>query len=60
MTGTIIAKGPGLTDLASGINTEHEAVTASLRNGFEHAITCGQLLIEARSKTAHGAWLPWL
>lgn len=60
MSGTIIANGPGLTDLASRINTEHAAVETSFRNGFEHAVECGRLLIEAKAKIPHGAWLPWL
>src|SRR5215470_5652201 len=60
MSGTIIARGPDLTDLALRIKAEHEAATVSFNAGLEHALACGQLLIEAKSKIPHGAWLPWL
>jgi hypothetical protein len=46
--------------LASRINAEHDAATASFNTGLEHALTCGRLLIEAKAKIPHGAWLPWL
>jgi hypothetical protein len=36
-------------------------VVRSLKRGIEHAITAGNLLIEAKAKlNKHGQWLPWL
>jgi N6-adenosine-specific RNA methylase IME4 len=49
-----------LVDIAARIRTEHEAVTASLKRGIEHAIAAGELLIEAKDHVPHGQWLPWL
>src|SRR5215216_4681015 len=46
--------------LASEINAEHRAFTASLSKTAEHGIRCGELLTEAKSKCAHGTWLDWL
>jgi hypothetical protein len=49
-----------IRDLASQIRSEHLAVKEAVRNSFEHAIKCGDLLLEAKAKVAHGKWLPWL
>lgn len=49
-----------LTDLAARIREEHEATSAFLRHGLEHAIAAGKLLIEAKAQLKHGEWLPWL
>src|SRR5216683_3280988 len=60
MSAVTIASGPGLSDLASRINAEHDGATSSFNAGIEHALACGRLLIEAKGKIPHGAWLPWL
>ncbi len=49
-----------LADLAHGIKTEHEAVCHALKRELAHAITAGNLLIEAKALIPHGGWLPWL
>jgi hypothetical protein len=49
-----------LPDLAGRIRVEHEAVSASLKESVRHAITAGELLIEAKAQLDHGRWLPWL
>jgi hypothetical protein len=49
-----------LADLAERINGEHAAAVASFRTVIDHAIACGRLLIEAKDKVEHGAWIPWL
>ena len=49
-----------LSDLAARIRSEHEASTAAMRRGCEHAINAGRLLIEAKAQIQHGQWLPWL
>ena len=49
-----------LTGLAQRINDAHAACEASARTTVENAITCGQALIEAKSKIEHGGWLTWL
>lgn len=49
-----------LPDLAARIRTEHEATAAALQRGVMHAMTAGDLLIEAKAQLKHGHWLPWL
>jgi hypothetical protein len=49
-----------LTTLAASINAEHAQAQAAAGAAVEHARRCGELLIEAKSKTNHGEWLPWL
>jgi hypothetical protein len=49
-----------LADLAARISAEHKAVAASLKSSLAHAMTAGDLLIEARAQLKHGQWLPWL
>jgi Protein of unknown function (DUF3102) len=49
-----------LPDLASRIRAEHEATSAALKTSVEHAMTAGELLIEAKALVKHGQWLPWL
>lgn len=49
-----------LADLAARIRMEHEAAAASRRQGIGHALTAGELLLEAKAKVHHGEWLPWL
>ena len=49
-----------LDQLAQRINDEHEKANAAFEKGLGHALTAGQLLLEAKSKVKHGEWLDWL
>jgi hypothetical protein len=49
-----------LTDLAARINTAHETSQRFLKQGAEHAMHAGDLLLEAKASLPHGQWLPWL
>jgi hypothetical protein len=49
-----------LSDLAQAIDREHQAAIGAARSAVEHAITCGQLLLQAKAEVGHGGWLPWL
>jgi hypothetical protein len=49
-----------VTTLAVRIRQELEATRTSLVQAVEHAITAGELLIEAKQQVKHGEWLPWL
>jgi Protein of unknown function (DUF3102) len=49
-----------LRDAAGRIDAEHEAATAHFANALEHAVTAGELLIEAKTRLGHGQWLGWL
>jgi hypothetical protein len=62
MTGTIaaLAGDNSLPDLAARIRAEHEAVSTALKESVRHAITAGELLVEAKGQLGHGRWLPWL
>jgi phage N-6-adenine-methyltransferase len=58
---------PILHDLAARIREEHDAAEAAkgaavvvARKGIEHALTAGELLLEAKAQVPHGQWLPWL
>jgi Protein of unknown function (DUF3102) len=49
-----------LVILAEQINTEHRACEVAVASAVEHAIRCGELLVEAKREASHGNWLPWL
>lgn len=49
-----------LAVLADEIRSEHAGIAQSLARGLQHAITAGELLIEAKALLKHGQWLPWL
>ena len=49
-----------LADLATLINTEHSAAQSAYGSALEHALRVGELLTQAKTQCAHGAWLPWL
>ena len=55
-----INRSNSLTDLAHRIKAEHEAGTLAIKRGVEHAIACGQMLIEAKGQLKHGQFGPWL
>jgi hypothetical protein len=60
MTQNDIASSNRLADLAAQIRVEHEAFTAAMKRGVQHAVTAGEMLIEAKARMKHGQWLPWL
>jgi Protein of unknown function (DUF3102) len=49
-----------LDELAQRIKEEHSNVARALHRGFIHACAAGELLIQAKGKTGHGKWSPWL
>lgn len=49
-----------LDELALRIRDEHAQATAAARSAIAHAIEAGRLLIDAKARLDHGAWLPWL
>jgi hypothetical protein len=49
-----------LVTLAELINAEHRACEAAAVSAVEHAIRCGELLLEAKERSGHGGWLEWL
>lgn len=49
-----------LTTLAGEIVAEHDAAQGAFRSAVEHAIRCGELLIEAKAEIGHGGWGGWL
>jgi Protein of unknown function (DUF3102) len=49
-----------LADLAARIQQQHEAATNTFKRAVAHAITAGELLLEAKKQLRHGKWLPWL
>lgn len=46
--------------LQTAINREHDAVRQSASNMLEHALACGNLLLEAKSRVPHGGWAVWI
>ncbi len=50
----------GLEDLAVAVMAEHEACRRGFADGVDHAGRCGELLLQAKRKVGHGAWLSWL
>lgn len=53
-------EGSTLDTLAQRINEEHDGVVRGLRATLDHARQAGALLLEAKSRCAHGEWLAWL
>ena len=49
-----------LADLAARIRLEHCAAAEKLTEALRHAMTAGELLVEAKALVQHGQWLPWL
>ena len=47
-------------NLARAINTEHDHVETYKRNTIQHAIRCGELLLEMKGRVGHGNWLTWV
>ena len=47
-------------DLVEQINAEHKACLDSANDALDHAMRCGELLIEAKQQCHHGEWSLWL
>jgi vacuolar-type H+-ATPase subunit D/Vma8 len=47
-------------DLAREINSEHGHVEMYKHNTIQHAIRCGELLLEMKQRVGHGNWLAWV
>jgi phage N-6-adenine-methyltransferase len=60
MTNVVAIGGPRLHDLAQAIEHEHQATLGAFRTTLDHAIRCGELLIQAKAQVPHGQWLPWV
>jgi hypothetical protein len=61
MTSTDIAQSnTGLDELATRIKRRHQAVRDAAKNIVQQAIAAGMALNDAKSKLAHGEWLPWV
>jgi hypothetical protein len=49
-----------LPDLAARANEEHRQCEQACKEGLQHALEAGRLLLEAKSKVEHGEWAKWL
>ena len=58
--GTQMHTNEELTGMAGRINEEHRACERAVTSAVEHAVRCGEMLAEAKSRLGHGEWLPWL
>jgi hypothetical protein len=47
-------------DLGRRVRIEHNAAEAALQTGIQHAMACGDLLLQAKAALGHGRFLPWL
>ena len=47
-------------DIAGKINREHRLAWDRHDEAMQHALRCGLLLIEQKSRLKHGEWMPWL
>lgn len=47
-------------DLVREINAEHGQVETYKHNTIQHAIRCGDLLLEMKQRVGHGNWLAWV
>lgn len=62
LTGTVVGakRGSALATIATEIEREHVAAQGAYRSALEHAVRCGELLIEAKAAVSHGGWGEWL
>ncbi len=49
-----------ITDLCRAIDREHKAAQGHYNKACDHAIQCGQYLIEAKSRAFRGDWLRFI
>jgi Protein of unknown function (DUF3102) len=47
-------------DLPAQIEAEHQGALGAARAAIEHAVACGQLLLQAKAEAGHGGWLAWV
>jgi hypothetical protein len=55
-----VSKQSPLAELAERIRAEHQSAIASIRQGAQHAMIAGELLLEAKRQLKHGDWTKWL
>ena len=55
-----LAAADGGEALAEQINEEYRMCVEAGRSAVEHAINCGELLLQAREASEDGGWLRWL
>lgn len=62
MTGTDLAPAPSkeLKSLAREIQDEHLMFEQAGQSMFQHAVNCGEMLIQAKAQVKHGEWMPWV
>jgi hypothetical protein len=60
MSEVVTTEARELTLLAGDINREHEACRAAGEAFAMHAYRCGELLLEVKTRVAHGEWGAWL
>lgn len=46
--------------LIGAIQAEHEACSENASRALQHALACGDLLIQAKESVVHGGWQDWL
>jgi hypothetical protein len=56
----LVPDGGDIPQLAERINAAHARAEAALRLTLANAREAGELLLQAREKVPHGAWLPWV
>ena len=59
MSGAAILALPA-RDIAHEINEAYAAANGLALEATEHAVRCGELLIEAKKQVGHGRWYSWL
>lgn len=61
MTGSaIMVTAVTLAELADTANREHAAAEEAARSWLEHAVTIGEVLLEAKRQVPHGEWTMWI
>jgi len=53
-------KSDALSELARQVHASHCQVGRAAADVLKYALACGDLLVTAKSRVAHGQWLPWL
>jgi len=47
-------------NLVEPVNQAHKQARANASDAIEHAVRCGELLLEAKRQVAHGQWKKWI
>jgi hypothetical protein len=53
-------QGDTVLDVIADINNEHRLAHESASKAVQHAIRCGELLIEQKGRLNHGEFMPWV